>query len=116
MLFMALVDMMCRSLAYLRSGAVMLPLQTDFISDDPFGEARDGIAGIYGSLKGLLEVVLVLAAMFIIVRIVLKLMSGDRDSAKHLLWWVVGLAFGFVMLEVLALLISESFVSYGPFL
>ena len=42
-----------------------------------------------------------MAALIILVRIVLKMMSGDKDSARHLLWWVIGLAFGFAMLEVL---------------
>lgn len=68
---------------------------------DPFAEARSGVLDIYVHVRNLLEVVIILAAMFILVRVVIKIVGGDRDAAKTLLWWVIGLAFGFVMLEVL---------------
>lgn len=80
----------------------MALLSASSFHDDPFGGLREGVFGLYVPVRVLLEVVLGLAAMLILARIVLKLMNGDRDSAKTLLWWLAGLAFGLVMLEVLA--------------
>lgn len=80
----------------------MVLLSASSFHDDPFSGLRGGVFGLYSPVRTLLEVILGLAAMLILARIVPKLMNGDRDSAKTLLWWLVGLAFGFVMLEVLA--------------
>ena len=81
-------------------------LSAIFEDTDPFGDMRRGLLGMLGGIKGLLEMVMVFAGLVILVRIVFKLMSGDRDSAKTLLYWVIGLVFGLVFLELISNLFS----------
>lgn len=98
--------MLVRSALVVWNGLVVLPLS--FLDDsDPFGEATEGVMGLYGSIKTLLEVVLILAAMLILARIVLKLMGGDKDSARTLLYWLIGLALGFALLETLSVVLRN---------
>lgn len=102
MLVDSIFGLVARSVLWVQNGLLAVPLAVSgWMDGDPFDEARSGVYRIYRTVKGLLEVVIVMAALIILVRIVLKMMSGDKDSARHLLWWVIGLAFGFAMLEVL---------------
>lgn len=96
--------------------ASLLILQASLFDDtDPFAGARDGISSLYLALKHLLEVVIIIAALVIVARIIIKVMSGDKEAAKNLLWWVIGLAGGLALLEALYMVMSKEFVLYGPF-
>lgn len=70
--------------------------------ENPFADAKQGILGFFKPVVSLVETGMVLAAGFVLVAVVVKLMSGDRESAKKLAWWVVGLTVGFVLLAVLS--------------
>lgn len=82
-------------------GWLVVPCQVDLFGGDPFDEATVGLATIYEKVGELLEVIILLLSVGILVRIVISLMSGDKDSAKKLLWWVAGLAGGLAILEIL---------------
>ena len=83
-----------------RAFAFPLATQYDLRSNDPFYEATEGLVLLSKDLRELLQVILALAAILILVRIIFKLMGGDKESAKNLLWWLIGLVFGFTMLEI----------------
>ena len=80
---------------------VPLQYQSDLFNSDPFDDATVGLAKIMESVGLLLEVVIILVGAVVLVRLVLTMMSGDKDSAKKLLWWVAGLAGGLAILETL---------------
>ena len=88
-----------RLISLIFSGLVLLPL-----SGDPFAEATEGIYGIYSSVKALLEVVLVIAAVVTLARVTIKLMDGNKEAAQNRAWWLFGLVIGFLMLEVISAL------------
>lgn len=79
--------------ALLRGTAVMAQGEWD--------EAARGISSLYGSMANLLMVVMGLGALIVLVMIILRVMKGDKESAGKLAWWLLGLAFGFVMMAFL---------------
>lgn len=80
---------------------LLIPDGDPFGIADPFADLRGGVYGLYDNLKGLLEVIMLFAALIIFIRLVMTLSSGDKDAAKKLLVWLLGLAFGFIMMEVI---------------
>lgn len=77
------------------SAMIFLPLE------DPWAEATNGMLGIVSDLKKLIRVVIGLGGIVILGVIVVRIMSGDKESARKLAWWLLGLAFGFIMLSIL---------------
>ena len=64
----------------------MTPLQ--------FEAATTGVRSLYSSMGTLLTTVMAVASVVILAIIVVKMMQGDKDSVKSLLWWLIALAAG----------------------
>lgn len=73
-----------------------------FAQSGDWADATKGVMSIYETLSKLLKIIIGIGALIVLAEIILKLMSGDKESAHKLLWWLVGLAIGFVFLEMLA--------------
>lgn len=104
----SILNTITRPVIFIQNGFRIILLQTQSwlneagtIGFDPFEEATSGVLDIFEHLAGLLKMIIGIAALLILARLVVMLMSGDKDSAKKLLWWIVGLAAGFALLEVL---------------
>lgn len=69
--------------------------------DGEFSGAIGGVRSLYKSLALLLRIVIGLGAMVVLTMIVLNIMRGEREAAGKLVWWLVGLVFGFIMLFIL---------------
>lgn len=67
----------------------------------PWYEATEGVLSVYSGMKKLIKGIILIGALVVLGDIIIKLVSGDKESARKLLWWLVGLAFGLIMLEVL---------------
>lgn len=67
-----------------------------------FDGAIGGMRSLYGSLARLLQIIIGIGALFVLVLIVFRILQGDKEAAAKLGWWLVGLAFGFTMITVLA--------------
>lgn len=67
-----------------------------------WSEATEGVLSLYSGMAKLLRAVILIGALVVLADIIIKLMSGDKDSARRLLWWLFGLVIGFVMLELLS--------------
>ena len=67
-----------------------------------WSEATEGIRSLYSGMANLLKAAILIGAAVVLGDIIIKLMSGDKDSARKLLWWLVGFAFGFIMIEILS--------------
>lgn len=68
---------------------------------DAFGGAIGGMKSLYGSLATLLKIAIGIGALVVLAMIVFRIMQGDRESAGKLAWWLIGLAFGFIMINAL---------------
>lgn len=77
------------------SAMIFLPLE------DPWSEATTGVLGIVEDIKKLIRIVIGLGGIVVLGIIVIRIMSGDKESARKLAWWLLGLAFGFFMLSIL---------------
>lgn len=71
------------------------------VDSDPFGELRGGVYSLFEPLHKLLLAVMVIAAIVIGVRMVLNVINGKTEASQKLLYWLLGLIFGYVMMEVL---------------
>lgn len=67
-----------------------------------WSEATEGVLSLYSGMAKLLRAVILIGALVVLADIIIKLMSGDKDSARRLLWWLFGLVIGFVLLELLS--------------
>jgi len=90
--------------AVLRFLSVLSPavLQgTTVMAQGEWDEATRGINSLYNSMGNLLMVVMGIGALIVLVMIIFNVMKGDKESAHKLFWWLLGLAFGFVMMAFL---------------
>lgn len=79
----------------------MLPNVFLAVDSDPFAPASNGMLGILHGFAGVLKIVIIIGALITLVMLVLKIMSGDKESASKLGWWTVGLSLGFILLHIL---------------
>lgn len=75
---------------------------TAFAEGGVFSGSIGGMKNLYSSLGRLLQIIIGLGALFVLALIVFRIMQGDKESAGKLAWWLIGLAFGFVMISVLS--------------
>lgn len=66
------------------------------------------LEGATGVVTGMTEVIgsivttaVLLAGLVVLVEIIIKIMSGDREAAKKLLFWLIGIAGGISVLRAL---------------
>ena len=83
-----------------------------FAQDDTFSGAIGGVKSLYESMGKLLQAVLGLAAIVILTMIVIRIMRGDKEAAAKLGWWLLGLAFGFIMISMLTAFGETMTISY----
>lgn len=70
-------------------------------AQDEWDEAASGIYSLYSSVGRLLTIVMMLGALIVLAMIVVNIMKGEREAALKLAWWLLGLAFGLVMMSFL---------------
>jgi FtsH-binding integral membrane protein len=73
----------------------------------PFAEATAGVKGMYSDIARLIFVVIVIAALFTLVAVVVKIMKGDNDAAVRLLWWFCGLVVGLTLMSVVGKVLGK---------
>ena len=70
-------------------------------AQDEWDDAADGILSLYSSVGRLLTIVMMLGALIVLGMIIFNVMKGEREAAVKLAWWLLGLAFGLVMMSFL---------------
>lgn len=69
---------------------------------NPAGSELCGeIRKVITALGGILKVLMLIGASGSLVIVVVKMLKGERESAEHLLYWLVGFAVGVVILSAL---------------
>ena len=70
-------------------------------AQDEWDDAVDGIYSLYSSVGKLLTLVMLVGSLLVLVMIVVNIMKGEREAAVKLAWWLLGLAFGLIMMSIL---------------
>lgn len=81
----------------LASACLLFPFACAFAQWDG---AKAGIAGLYDNIAGLLQVVMGLGLGIVLVMLIIRVAGGRKEAARSLVWWVVGLLFGMIALEI----------------
>lgn len=66
-----------------------------------FEGATEKVLGLYGHMADLLKYVLGIGALCTLIGIIINVMKGEREAAEKLLYWTLGLAIGFILIEIL---------------
>lgn len=66
-----------------------------------WAEATEGVMSVYAGMAKLMKGIILIGGIVVLGDIIIKVMAGEREAARKLLWWLIGLAFGFIMIEVL---------------
>lgn len=98
------------------------PSQAQAFVAEPGSGGGGGLAsmvvGLTESVVKLLRVFLGLGALISVVTVAFKIMGGDREALRRYAWWIIGLAYGEIMLTVLSKLVgnvSAGMTSAGDF-
>lgn len=75
---------------------------------DPFAPATNGFLKFFIALLSLAKTLMVIGGLFSAVVLAIRLIKGDKDGAKNMIVWVVGLAAGFVFLLVLSVIVQKA--------
>ena len=81
---------------------VLATAATTFAGGGSFSGAIGGMKSLYKSLGTLLQIVIGIGALIVLVLIIFRIIQGDKEAAVKLFWWLLGLAFGFIMLTALS--------------
>lgn len=93
-------------------GLMLLLSAVCAFADGDFSGAIGGVRSLYRSVGSLLQVVMGLAGLVVLTMIVIRIMRGDKEAAAKLGWWLLGLAFGFIMISVLTAFGETMSISY----
>lgn len=66
-----------------------------------FSGLTSGVRSLYSDLASLVQVIIGIAALIILIRVVISMLNGEKESAQKLAWWLVALIVGLVLLQVL---------------
>ena len=87
--------------------ALIGPLaQAQDLGEQVISSSTEALKGLIDSLVSLLQVVMGLGAIVILVIVIFQVFQGEREAAKKLAWWVLGLTLGFTLLTVVSNLIK----------
>lgn len=67
--------------------------------------STSALQGLVTSVVNLLQVVMGFGAIIVLAIVIFQVFQGEREAAKKLAWWVVGLTLGFSLLTVVSNLI-----------
>ena len=75
---------------------------------DPFAPATSGFLKFFSALLALAKTLMVIGGLFSLGTMCVRIVKGEKEGAKHMLVWVLGLSVGFIFLLVLSIVVERA--------